>query len=94
MINEVKNSPVAPEEIAKKGEEIYQEEFKNKLETTENGKYIAIEVESKKSFIGETKEEALDIAQKAFPERIFFVRKIGELEKISSIYFLNPLLTN
>lgn len=94
MINETKNPPIIPEEIAKKGEEIYQKKFKNQLEPKENGKYIAIEIDSKKHFIGETKEEALDMAQKTFPKRIFFVRRIGELEKISSIYFLNPMPTN
>lgn len=87
MNNEVKKSPQpTPEEIAKSGEEFYQKELKNKLEPGENGKYVAIEIESQQYFIGVTKEEALDRAQKVFPDKIFFVRRIGELEKISSKY--------
>lgn len=75
-----------PEEIARLGEELYQKELKSKLEPKENGKYVAIEVESKEYFVKETKEEALDEAQKVFPDKIFFVRRIGELEKVSSKY--------
>ncbi len=74
------------EELAKNGEEIYQKELKNKLEPEKNGKYVAIEAASNQYFIGETKEEALDLAQKSFPDKIFFVRRIGELEKVSSKY--------
>lgn len=86
-MNEEKMTPqLNPEEIAKIGEELYQKEFKKKLEPKENGKYIAVEVESKKYFLGETKEEALDEAQKVFPNKVFFVRRIGELEKVSSRY--------
>ncbi|PIR71745.1 MAG: hypothetical protein COX89_01195 [Candidatus Nealsonbacteria bacterium CG_4_10_14_0_2_um_filter_37_10] len=86
-MNEEKTSPqITPEEIAKQGEEIYEKEFRKKLEPKESGKYVAIEVESKKYFIGGTKEEALDEAQKVFPNKIFFVRRIGELEKVASKY--------
>ena len=86
-MNEEKTLPqINPEEIAKRGGEIYEKEFRKELEPKEIGKYIAIEVESKKYFIGETKEEALDEAQKIFPDKIFFVRRIGELEKVSSKY--------
>lgn len=80
---------LTPEEIAKIGEEFYQKELKSKLEPKENGKYVAIEAESKQYFIGGTKEEALDAAQKLFPDKIFFVRRIGELEKVSSKYSLD-----
>lgn len=86
MNEEKKSLQLGPEEIAKKGDEIYQKELKSKLEPQENGKYIAIEVKSKRYFIGITKEEVLDQAQKVFPDKIFFVRRIGELEKVSSKY--------
>lgn len=86
-MNEEKVLPqVKIEEIAKKGEEIYQQELRNRLEPQESGKYVAIEIESKEYFIGRTKEEALDQAQESFSNKVFFVRKIGELEKISSKY--------
>ena len=74
------------EELAKNGEEIYQKKLKSQLEPEKNGKYVAIEIMSSQYFIGETKEEALDSAQKSFPDTIFFVRRIGELEKVSSKY--------
>lgn len=86
MMEEKNLLKLNPEEIAKRGDEIYQQELKSKLEPQENGKYIAIEVESKRYFIGTTKEEVLDQAQKVFLDKIFFVRRIGELEKVSSKY--------
>ena len=94
-MNEEQNMPqLVPEEIAKTGEEFYQKELKNKLEPKENGKYVAIEVESKQYFIGGTKEEALDSAQKVFPNKVFFVRRIGELEKVSSKYSFDFISTS
>lgn len=83
MNQETKIPKLEPEELTKIGKEIY-EEIKEKLESEQNGKYVAIEIKCKEYFIGETKEEALDKAQDAFPEDVFFIRKIGELERISS----------
>lgn len=86
MNEETKLAQINTEEIAGKGEEFYQKELKDKLEPEKNGKFVAIEVESKKYFVGETKETALDQAQEVFPDKIFFVRRIGELERVSSEY--------
>ncbi len=86
-MNEEKISPqLTPEETVKRGEEIYEKELKEKLEPKEEGKFVAIEIESKKYYVGNTKEEALDLAKKDFPTKVFFVRRIGELERVSSIY--------
>ena len=53
------------------------------LEPANNGKYIVIEASSGKYFIGDTKDEAMELARKEFPHILLFVRKIGELEKAS-----------
>lgn len=83
------NQPPIPsninvQELLKKGEEIYQQELRSILEPTDNGKYVALEVESKRHFIGNTKDEAVAEAKKVFPNRVFVVRRIGEVEKIAS----------
>lgn len=90
------NQPPIPsniniQELLKKGEEIYQQELKGVLEPENNGKYVVIEVESKKYFIGETKDEAVTEAKKTFPNKVFVVRRIGEVEKITGY---SPLLPN
>lgn len=64
-------------ELAKKGEEIYQKELKNKLEKDNYGKFVAIEVESKDYFLGETSIEASSKARKKHPDKIFYLVKIG-----------------
>jgi len=86
MSNEKDISQLHTEEITNKGEEIYKEKLQKILEPAEKGKYVAIEVESGQYFVGETKEEAIDKAQKVFPNKVFFVRRIGELEKVSFRY--------
>lgn len=72
--------------VLEKGREIYERK-KEGLETKENlGKYIVIEVDSEQIFIGETKDEAFKKAREKFPRELLYVRRIGELEKISARY--------
>lgn len=77
-------SNINVQEIVKKGEEIYNQELTTTLEPSSNGKYVAIEIDSKKYFIGETKDEAALGARKEFPDKVFYIRRIGEVEKIAS----------
>lgn len=84
-INEEK-SPVPPnaniQEIIKKGGEIY-DTLKAELEPLQNGKHIVIEVDSNKHFIADTRDEAIAKARKEFPDKLLFVRRIGQVEKAS-----------
>jgi len=77
-MNEEKNLPqVNLEEMTKKGEEIYQRKFKEKYEPSSNGKFLVIEVESEEGFLGDTSAEALEKARKEYPQKIFYIKKIG-----------------
>lgn len=84
-------SNVNIQELLKRGEEIYQQELKSVLEPKDSGNYVVIEVESKKYFVGNTKDEAVAEAKKNFPNKVFVVRRIGEVEKIAGY---SPLLPN
>ncbi len=64
-------------EIARIGEQIYQNELKEKMEKENIGKFVAIEVESKDYFLGETQTEATLKAKKKYPDKIFYMVKIG-----------------
>lgn len=64
-------------EIARIGEQIYQNELKEKLEKENIGKFVAIEAESKDYFIGVTQTEATLKAKKKYPDKIFYMVKIG-----------------
>jgi hypothetical protein len=64
------------QEIAEKGAALYQE-MKGKYEPADNGKFLAIEVESKKPYIGNTSGEALEQARAENPGKLFYVVKVG-----------------
>jgi hypothetical protein len=64
------------EEIAKKGAAIY-EKVKKQYEPASNGKFLAIEVESGKIYMGDTSGEALEKAKENDPDKLFYLVKIG-----------------
>lgn len=66
-----------PEEIIKKGEEIYQNKLKNILEPQDNGKYVVIEVISSDYFVNENLLTAVEEARKKYPESLFFTARVG-----------------
>lgn len=89
-MNEEKVLPqINPEEIAKKGEEIYQKKFKEKYEPSFNGKFLAIEIDSGEEFIGNTSVEALEKAREKYPQKLFYLKKIGSpVAEVMSSHFL------
>ena len=64
-------------DLARKGELIYQQELKDLLEKTHLGKFCAIEVDSKDYFLGDTPVEASAYARKKYPDKVFYLVKIG-----------------
>lgn len=74
------------EDVTKIGEEYYLNTLKEKLEKTNNGDFLVLEVESKKYFINGDLMVALDQAQKEFPSKLFFIVQIGTLQKPTMNY--------
>ena len=64
------------QEIVDKGEKIY-EQIKSQYEPQHNGKFLAIEVESKKVYFGNESVDAVMLAKKEHPDTVFYVVKIG-----------------
>ena len=64
------------QEISRKGQEIYQSK-KLEYEPTHNGKFLAIETETKELYLGETSAEAMEKARQTNPGKVFYVVKIG-----------------
>lgn len=64
------------EKIVREGQEIY-EKIKNRYEPQENGKYLAIEPESRQVYFGETSASAVDLAEAQHPDKMFYIVKIG-----------------
>lgn len=81
-MTDASNIPSNIEEFSRKAEEIYNRALPD-IVGENDGKYIAIEIKSGDFFIGETKEAAIEVAKKKYPDSIVFVRRIGNIEKIS-----------
>jgi len=52
-------------------------EIKDELESQHHGEYVIIEVDSGDYFCGKTSEEALNKAQKMYPDKAFYLIRIG-----------------
>jgi hypothetical protein len=64
------------QKIAEEGTKIY-ESIKLQYEPAQNGKFLAIDIESKDTFIGNTSSEAVELARKTHSNKVFYVVKIG-----------------
>ncbi len=63
-------------ELAARGEALYAK-ISKQLEDKHPGAYVAIDVESGDYFLGETIQEADQQASAKYPERIFYIARIG-----------------
>src|SRR5438105_3009773 len=82
--NQANNATTSPnvQELVRKATEIY-DGLKSQLEPIQEGKYVAIEVDAKEHFIGETRDEAVLKGKAKFPDAVFFVKRIGGVDKVA-----------
>lgn len=64
------------QKIAAAGAKIY-ETIKLKYEPAQNGKFLAIDIDSKDAFLAKTSSRAVELARQTHPNQIFYVVKIG-----------------
>ena len=64
------------QQIAEKGKTIY-EQIKVKYDPKEKGKFLAIDVDTEKIYLGNTSAEAVALAKQNHPNKVFYVVKIG-----------------
>ena len=64
------------QKIAEEGSKIY-EQIKGSYDPKEKGKFLAIDIDSRKAYLGHTSAEALALARENHPDKIFYVVKIG-----------------
>lgn len=64
------------EEFSKKSQEYYSQ-IKAELEAKYKGKYMALDFELKKYWLGETATDALSKAKADYPEKLFYLLQIG-----------------
>ena len=67
--------------ILKRGEELYLERFREKLEKEFLGSYVVIDVDKKEYVVSESKLKAFELARETFGEdKLFFSVQIGDLD--------------
>lgn len=64
------------EKLFSAGEKVYGK-IKNQYESKYNGRYLAIDPESKQVYMGKDCAEALVLATKKQPDKLFFILKVG-----------------
>jgi len=64
------------QKIAEEGSKIY-EKIKVNYDPKHKGKFLAIDIESKKAYLGNTSAKALELARANHPNKVFYVVKIG-----------------
>ena len=76
MNAQTSENPVNTKEIGRKGRNIF-DMISEQLEKEHFGKAIAIDVETGDYFIGKTGIEATKKAKEKYPNKVFFLGKIG-----------------
>ena len=64
------------QKIANEGAKIYSQ-IKIKYEPKENGKFLAINIDTKNAYLANTSAEAVELARQKHPKKVFYVVKIG-----------------
>jgi hypothetical protein len=65
------------EDVIARGKKIYEESLKGGLEPEHTGRYVAVEPETQRYFLGDTSAEALGFAHDAMPESHFYLARVG-----------------
>ena len=65
------------EALAQRARQLYESELRSDLEATQFGRHVCIEPESKKYFLGDAFDQAVDEALAEFPDRLTYTLRIG-----------------
>jgi len=68
---------LSPQAIAEKGEKIYKEKYRDEFERIHQGKFVAVEIETEKAYVGDTPEKAIESAQHECDGGYFHLIKVG-----------------
>lgn len=85
-MNDINQNPLpqlSPQQITEIAEKIYNDELKEKLERESLGKYVVIDVQTKRYFIADTADQAVSLGRQELPEGIFHLIKIGSSSAFS-----------
>ena len=81
------NQQLSLEEITEGGKQFYFDELQGKLEKDHMGEYAVIDVEQKRYRVDKNRLTALEKAQKAFGDKLFYIVHIGSLRRPAMMNF-------
>jgi hypothetical protein len=64
-------------DVARRGEEFFQQRLREELEKTHWGLFVSIEPDSGDYFLGRTLEEAIGAARRAYPDRVSYTCRVS-----------------
>ena len=76
--DEKQTSPGSPTSIVQQAEEIYQRRYKHEYEEIHNGRFVAIDIKTEETYLGDSSGEALSAARKAAPNGVFHLMRVGQ----------------
>jgi hypothetical protein len=86
MVKKVNQPIVSVKRISQEGPRVYKE-LQSELESKFPEKYVAIDVESKDYYLGDTLHEALERARKRHKDKVFYAVKVGS----PTLYTFTPI---
>jgi hypothetical protein len=88
------NIPPAPstQEIARRGEEIYEGKYQADFESKFNGKFAAINVRNQDATVEDTSEKAVRLALEKDPSGLFHLVRIGHKAAFEAGWYMSCAL--
>ena len=65
------------QDIAQRGEAIYREKYQREFEKSQNGKFVAINVNTEETTVSDTAEDAIRMALEKDPSGLFHLVRVG-----------------
>ncbi|MBI2479528.1 MAG: hypothetical protein HYV60_13105 [Planctomycetia bacterium] len=63
--------------VADRAKQVYEERLRERLESSDHGRFVCIEPESGDFFLGDTIDEAVNQAIDAYPDRLTHTLRVG-----------------
>jgi hypothetical protein len=89
MAENVSSETISFEEIARRGEAIYEEKYRSELEETSGGKFVAINVMDGCATLANTSEEAVRLGLEKDPSGFFHLLRVGHKAAFEAGWFMS-----
>ncbi len=72
-----KENTEADDALVKSGQRLYDERLRDLLEPEHNGRFVAIEPDTERYFLGDTGLAALRSGRQQLPDKLFYLLRVG-----------------